>query len=110
MLELKAVEKEIEKHRKRYSEAFQNYQLTGENRYYRTYTNSAMMIEALRMAVSVADIKKDAMYAEGEIASWAGRLENINNMDENIKRDTLEQIAKEILGAESIIRLRHKSR
>lgn len=107
MLEIKLIEKEIEKYRKRHAEAYQNYQLTGDSRYYRAYTKAEMMIEALRMAVSVADIKKDAMYAEGEIASWASRLENV---DDDSKTDILEQISKEIIGAESIIQLRHKSR
>ncbi|MGN0619110.1 MAG: hypothetical protein ACI4J7_08830 [Ruminiclostridium sp.] len=110
MIEIKSVEKVIDKYMSKYSKAFENYQVTGDSRYYRTYIEAELIIEALRMAISVIDIKRDAIYAEGEIASWAGKLSNIDSKDEADKKEILTQIVKEILSAESLISLRHKCR
>ncbi|MGN0656583.1 MAG: hypothetical protein ACI4KR_07305 [Ruminiclostridium sp.] len=110
MVDSEFIGKAIKKYQGKYDKAYLNYQETGESRYYRAYTDARMMIDALSAAISVANIKGDAVYAEGEIASWAGRLINFESKDEEEKKKILNGIAKEIISADSLISFKHKSR
>lgn len=81
---------ELREHAKRWQakadRAFERYQETGTQRYYREYTNAEDMADALKMAADAADASAANIHIKAQLANFAYKAWLIGHTDEESER------------------------
>lgn len=87
----------IKKHQATYDKAYQNYQLTGENRYYTQYINAQNALTAYNSALDVEE-KKDGKQedVEREVKNILIKVQNTAELYKNNPKKAVTEILSDL--------------
>ncbi len=86
------INKMIDEAEKRAEKAMENYQETGSSRYYTTQVKNEELASALKVAMNAEEYISDAQYFGAMIKNWDAKLREFDLMDDDQKKEAMNQI------------------
>lgn len=86
----------IDKERQKMVTYEQNYNCTGNGRYFSAAKKSNNMVELLECAVEIQNIKLSQEWLQGCVLEWKSRIERLPYMSEDLKMQEISKILNDI--------------